>query len=100
MGVVRDPLRFDPLDGELEVSAQFDKAPAEFLARVHTAEYLKLVSDLAKQTTDLDALLPLTPQVSHASHTLRLTKKNAARYFLGLVKETSAAFIDLLGHFA
>lgn len=61
---------FDPQDGELEVTSDFDKAPVEVLARVHSNDYLQFVTDLAKQMTAIAgpgqkqmAPVPFTPQV-------------------------------------
>lgn len=61
---------FDPQDGELEVTSDFDKAPVEVLARVHSNDYLQFVTDLAKQMTAIAGPgqkqmepVPFTPQV-------------------------------------
>ena len=78
---------FDPRDFELEVTSDFEKAPAELLARAHSKvsrdralsaasngptfifsilqEYIKFVTDLArslKETSEKKAV-PFTPQV-------------------------------------
>ena len=71
MAGVRDAERFHPDDGELEVSSDFDKAPAEMLARAHSKEYIKFVTDLAKRMSDMVTQdpdgrarpVPFTPQV-------------------------------------
>ena len=73
MAGVGDPARFDPHDGELEVTSDFAKAPAELLARAHSKEYIRFVTDLAKRMasmTDGDdgdgampRAVPFTPQV-------------------------------------
>jgi len=79
MGAVEDPRRFNPEDRELEVTADFEKATAEMLARAHSPAYIRFVSDLAKSmqammaaATDttasrLQQTMPFTPQVQRAN---------------------------------
>jgi acetoin utilization deacetylase AcuC-like enzyme len=64
MNAVTDPERFDPDHQEIEFTNDFEKASAEFLGRAHCAEYIKFVSDLARQMKDMKGgAVPFTPQV-------------------------------------
>ena len=62
--------------GELEVTSDFSKAPADLLARAHSKEYIRFVTDLAKRMTAMTSggnsgtaevgmprAVPFTPQV-------------------------------------
>ena len=48
---------------EIELSSDFEKAPVELLARVHSQEYIRFVHDLAKRMEGHQAPIPFTPQV-------------------------------------
>lgn len=66
MNALNDPLVFNPNDQEVDLLTDFDKASAEFLGRAHCAEYIKFVSDLARQMKSMGASqnpMPFTPQV-------------------------------------
>ena len=71
MRAVGNPHNFDPEQGELEVTSDFDKASVELLARAHSKEYIKFVTELARRMKDMAAdkkdgkiaPLPFTPQV-------------------------------------
>ena len=72
MRAVGNPHNFDPEQGELEVTSDFDKAPVELLARAHSKEYIKFVTELARRMRDMAAQkggdnkvapVPFTPQV-------------------------------------
>ncbi len=51
---------------EIEVSSDFEKAPVELLARVHSQEYIRFVHDLAKRMEGHKAPIPFTPQVQRS----------------------------------
>jgi hypothetical protein len=68
MGAIKDRMRFDPNDEELEVTSDFEKATAEGLARAHSTEYIRFVNDLAKSMKAIAGKaasqpVPFTPQV-------------------------------------